>query len=189
MAIKTGNQAEEMDAVGQDDTHEQKKEAPERVEPAVSGQDDSAAADEQADQQPGERPETLEEAQARAEENWNKYLRVTAEMENIRKRGARELEYARKYGVERFARELLTVLDSLEMGLEMGRQTGAEGSGESGASVESLLEGKKATLNLLLAAMKNSRSKSWIRKERYSIRSCMKQSVRCRRIPLNRGLW
>jgi len=96
--------------------------------------------------------ETLEQAQARADENWNKYLRATADADNIRKRASRDLEHARRYGVERFSRELLAVLDSLEMGLEMGQGAG----GESGAtvSVESLLEGKKATLKLLRSAMK-----------------------------------
>ncbi len=88
--------------------------------------------------------ETLIEAQARAEEHWNKYLRVTAEMDNIRKRTTRDLENARKYGVERFARELLAVLDSLEMGLET----------DPNVSTETMLEGKKATLKLLMSAMK-----------------------------------
>ena len=88
-------------------------------------------------------PEELSDALARADENWNKYLRLAAEMENLRKRAGRDAESARKYGAERFAAELLAVVDSLEMGLEAG----------SGASVESLLEGKAATLKLLLSAM------------------------------------
>ena len=85
----------------------------------------------------------LAEAQAMAEDNWAKYLRVVAEMENLRKRTARDVENARKYGIERFAEEILSVVDSLEMGLEAG----------ANASVESLLEGKVATLKLLLGAM------------------------------------
>jgi molecular chaperone GrpE len=85
----------------------------------------------------------LAKAQAMAEENWAKYLRVVAEMENLRKRTARDVENARKFGNERFAEEILSVVDSLEMGLEAG----------ANASVESLLEGKIATLKLLLGAM------------------------------------
>jgi len=64
-------------------------------------------------------------------------------MENLRKRAARDTENARKYGVERFASELLGVVDSLEMGLEAG----------ASASAESLREGSAATLKLLMGAM------------------------------------
>jgi len=85
----------------------------------------------------------LAEAQATADENWAKYLRVVAEMENLRKRTRRDVENARKFGIERFAEEILGVADSLEMGLEAG----------AGASVESLLEGKAATLKLLLGTL------------------------------------
>ena len=81
-----------------------------------------------------------------AEDNWAKYLRIAAEMENLRKRTLRDVENARKYGIERFATEILSVIDSLEMGLEAG----------ANASVESLLEGKAATLKLLLGAMQKS---------------------------------
>lgn len=87
--------------------------------------------------------EALARAQAAADENWNRYLRTAAELDNVRKRSAREVEQARRFGVERLAAELLPVLDSLEMGLEAG----------IGASAEALLEGKKATLRLMKAAL------------------------------------
>lgn len=87
--------------------------------------------------------EELARAEARAQENWNKYLRTVAELDNVRKRATREVEQARKFGLERLAAELLVVLDSLEMGLDAG----------SSASAESLLEGKKATLRLLKAVL------------------------------------
>lgn len=85
----------------------------------------------------------LAEAEGTARENWNKYLRAVAELENVRKRSSRDIEQARKFGVERLAAELLPVLDSLEMGLEAG----------PAASAESLIEGKKATLRLLRTAL------------------------------------
>jgi molecular chaperone GrpE len=91
--------------------------------------------------------ETLEEAlakaEATAEENWNKYLRIVAELDNVRKRAARDLEKARMFGVEGLAGELLSVADSLEMALETGSQ----------APAETLLEGGRATLKQLQAAM------------------------------------
>ncbi|MFW2403889.1 MAG: nucleotide exchange factor GrpE [Gammaproteobacteria bacterium] len=99
-----------------------------------------------ADDTPADAAEALEKAQAQAEENLNKYMRLAAEMENLRKRTLRDVEHAHKFGIERFANELLAVNDSLEMALASG----------AGASVESLMEGTQATLKLLLAAMEKS---------------------------------
>ena len=82
-------------------------------------------------------------AQAAADENWAKYLRAVAELDNVRKRAARDVENARRFGVEGLAAELLSVADSLEMALETGAQ----------APAESLLEGGRATLKQLQSAM------------------------------------
>lgn len=85
----------------------------------------------------------LATAQAAADENWAKYLRAVAELDNVRKRAARDVENARRFGVEGLAAELLSVADSLEMALETGAQ----------APAESLLEGGRATLKQLQSAM------------------------------------
>lgn len=45
-------------------------------------------------------------------------LRLGADFENLRKRSAREVDEARKFGVERFAREVLPVVDNLERALQ-----------------------------------------------------------------------
>jgi len=87
----------------------------------------------------------LAEAQATAQENWNKYLRAMAELDNVRKRATRDVEQARRFGVERLAAELLPVLDSLEMGLEAG-----------GAGADALLDGQRATVRLLRAALERT---------------------------------
>lgn len=60
----------------------------------------------------------LEQANQKAQENWDKALRVQAEMENLKRRTQKDLDDARKYAVERFAKELITVVDSLELGLQ-----------------------------------------------------------------------
>lgn len=86
--------------------------------------------------------EALEKAEATSAENWNRYLRAAAELDNVRKRAARDVDAARRSGVEKLAGELLNIVDSLELGLET--------SGT--ASVEALLAGKEATLRLLRAA-------------------------------------
>jgi molecular chaperone GrpE len=86
----------------------------------------------------------LEAARARADDYWNKLVRTQAEMENLRKRSARELEQAHRYAVERFATELLAVKDSLEMGVNA-----ASNEIES----EKLREGTELTLRMLVRAM------------------------------------
>ena len=87
--------------------------------------------------------DSLESLRGKAEENWGKYVRAAAELENVRKRALRDVEKAHKYSLERFARELLAVRDSLELGLEAGVDSGAE----------TLLEGNQATLKLLVTTM------------------------------------
>ena len=57
--------------------------------------------------------DALAAAEARANENWDKYLRAVAELDNVRKRATRDVENARKYGVERLVSELLAVSDLL----------------------------------------------------------------------------
>ena len=81
----------------------------------------------------------LAAAEAKATENWNSYLRAVAELENFRKRTERELDNARKYAIERFAQELVTVGDSLEAGI-------AASASNPGPA---LLEGAEATLKQL----------------------------------------
>ena len=59
----------------------------------------------------------LEDARGKADEHWDQVLRLQAELENLRRRSERDLANAHKFGLERFANELLPVRDSLEMGL------------------------------------------------------------------------
>ena len=60
----------------------------------------------------------LKQAEKKAEENWDKALRIQAEMENLKRRTQKDLENAHKYGLEKFAKELLSVIDSLELGIQ-----------------------------------------------------------------------
>lgn len=87
----------------------------------------------------------LEAAQAKATDNWNQFLRATAELDNFRKRSDRDMSAIRKYGVERLAGDLLAVRDSLEMGLAAAR-------GQDG-QVGALADGLDLTLKQLVAVM------------------------------------
>ena len=60
----------------------------------------------------------LEEAKQMAHDNWDKAVRAQAEMENLKRRTQKDLEDAHKYALTGFAKELLTVLDSLVLGLQ-----------------------------------------------------------------------
>ena len=124
------------------DKDQQAKLAEELAETAVLPEEFAVDAGAEADVEDSAE-DALAKAEAAAEENWAKYLRTVAELDNVRKRAARDVEKARQFGVEGLAAELLSVADSLEMALETGSQ----------APAESLLEGGRATLKQLQAAM------------------------------------
>ncbi len=84
----------------------------------------------------------LEDARNKVDEHWNQVLRLQAEMENLRKRAARDLESAHKFALDRFVADLLPVKDSLELGLAAA-QDGSEGT------VQKLREGTALTLKML----------------------------------------
>ena len=88
----------------------------------------------------------LAAAEAKAAENRNSYLRAVAELDNFRKRSEREIENARKFAIERFAQELVTVGDALEAGVSAG----AANPGPA------LLEGAQATLRQLHRAFEKA---------------------------------
>lgn len=111
---------------------------PDRPENAMDEtQAESPAVDVELPDEANSPAEDLAELQAKADENWERYMRAAAETENVRKRSTRDVENAHKFALERFGKELLGVKDTLEMGLAA-----------EGASVESLIEGSDATLKM-----------------------------------------
>ena len=85
-------------------------------------------------------------AEERAKTHWDQYMRALAEMENIRKRAAKDLEGTRQFAVEKFAQDLIGVKDSLELALANAGK----------ADVASLVEGQSATLRLLAKAFEKA---------------------------------
>ena len=116
---------------------EESERQPEAAEHADSDGDESGKASE--DTALAE----LEALREQAAANHDRYLRAVAELENVRRRAARDVENARRYGLERLAKALLPVIDSLGAGLASSER----------ASAESLLDGKKATMRLLNSAL------------------------------------
>lgn len=100
----------------------------------------------------GQSPDTpaaespLAAAESRADRHRADFLRAIAELENFRKRSAREVESARQFGIERFAAELLAVADTLGIAVESS----------AGADAATLAEGQAATLRLLLKAFERA---------------------------------
>jgi molecular chaperone GrpE len=85
----------------------------------------------------------LEALRREAEEHRDRYVRAVAELDNFRKRSAREVDSARKFGAEKLAQGIRPVRDSLEAGLKAAESTGQT----------ALLDGQRATLRLLDEAL------------------------------------
>ncbi|MDD2814781.1 MAG: nucleotide exchange factor GrpE [Thiotrichaceae bacterium] len=83
----------------------------------------------------------LQAAEHQAESYKDNLLRVRAETENARKRMERDLDNARKFALEKIATELLSVNDSLELGVEA--------AANANANLESVREGINLTLKQL----------------------------------------
>lgn len=83
----------------------------------------------------------LEEAKELAAQNWEKLLRKEAELQNIKKRADNDVSNARKFGIERFAQELLAVIDSFEI---------AQGVDANDSSAVAIKEGMDLTHKALI---------------------------------------
>ena len=114
--------------------------APETPQP-VAAPDESAPAEERAPSLEG----VLREAELKAAEHHDAWLRAKAETDNVRRRAQDDIAKAAKFAIERFARELLAVKDSLEIALATEAQ-----------SVDSLRAGTEVTLKQLVAAFEKS---------------------------------
>src|SRR5215472_5248710 len=110
---------------------------PDQTTSTAAGEGDSPLPDQP--QAPAPDPaELLRQAEAKASEHHDAWLRAKAEADNIRKRTAVELANAYKYAIESVAVELLPVKDSLEATLAA-----------DSASLESLKNGVELTLKQL----------------------------------------
>jgi molecular chaperone GrpE len=118
----------------------------EPVNPDAPASGDAAAPDTSATPEQPSLEQQLAEAQAKASEASDAFLRAKAEAENTRRRADEEISKARKYAVEGFAESLLPVVDSLQAAIAMPE-----------AKVEAVLEGVHATLRQLTAALERNK--------------------------------
>lgn len=89
------------------------------------------------------RVQTLEEQLAAAQDQ---ALRVAADMQNVRRRAEQDIEKAHKFALEKFANDLLPVVDSLERGLEL--------SSPNDEAIKPVREGLELTLKLFQDTLK-----------------------------------
>ncbi len=95
----------------------------------------------------------LERVEAEKAELKDRMVRMAAEMDNLRKRTARDVQDAREYSISNFAREMLSVSDNLRRALEAIPQE-ARDSGDAG--FKALIEGVELTERSMLQALERS---------------------------------
>jgi molecular chaperone GrpE len=88
-----------------------------------------------------------------AAESRDKMLRTLAEMENLRKRTAREVADARTYGITGFARDVLDIADNLQRALDA---VPAETRESADPILKALIEGVELTERSLLNALEKN---------------------------------
>lgn len=87
----------------------------------------------------------LREAELKAAEHHDAWLRAKAETENVRRRAQEDIAKASKFAAEKFANAMLPVKDSLEAALATENQT-----------LESLKAGVELTLKQLVSAFESA---------------------------------
>ena len=87
----------------------------------------------------------VDELKKLADENWEKVLRLQAELDNLRKRTLKDIESASKGSIERVFQEILPIMDSFELGIKVDTST-KEG-------VETFIEGQTAPFKLFQAVL------------------------------------
>jgi molecular chaperone GrpE len=95
-------------------------------------------------------PGSVELLQQEAAEARDRMLRTLAEMENLRKRTAKEVADARLYGITGFARDVLDIADNLQRALDA---VPAEARAAADPGLTSLIEGVELTERSLLNAL------------------------------------
>ena len=109
------------------------QQTPDAAEPAVATDELSAL------------QQQLSAAEAAAQEEKDRALRIAAEMENLRRRAAQDVEKAHKFALEKFTGELLPVIDSLERALELADR--------DNETLKPMMEGVELTLRAMLTTV------------------------------------
>lgn len=90
----------------------------------------------------------LKASEAKVQEQQDSVLRAKAEVENMRRRSAQEIDKARKFALDRVFGELLPVIDNLERAIDMADKENEE--------LKAMTEGVELTLSSLMSAVNKS---------------------------------
>lgn len=138
---------EELNPVDQEQTPEAAEAQVEETQ-AEAGAEESAEAvvedETAADLDAVQLASDLAVAQAEIEALKDQMLRVQAEAQNVRRRAEQDVEKAHKFGVEKFANEMLPIVDSLERAIE------AFGDDEN---LKPMREGVEMTMNMFVSGL------------------------------------
>jgi molecular chaperone GrpE len=96
---------------------------------------------------------SAEELAREAAESRDKMLRTLADMENLRKRTAKEVADARSYGIQNFARDVLDIADNLQRALDAVPPDTREAADPG---IKALIEGVALTERSLLNALEKN---------------------------------
>lgn len=109
--------------------------------------DDAAIENEELEQS---EPDPVEVLKAENADLRDKFLRLAAEMDNLRRRTEREVKDAKTYSVAGFARDMLAVSDNLRRALDT---IPAEVKANADASITGVIEGVDMTERSMLSAL------------------------------------
>ncbi|MYL27337.1 MULTISPECIES: nucleotide exchange factor GrpE [Halomonadaceae] len=113
----------------------------EEAEPATGAGEDAASA--------GSGDGEVAQLREQLEEQKEEVLRAKAEMQNIRRRAEIDVEKAHKFGTEKFVKELLPVVDSLEKAVESAQNQEVQNE----EVVSRIKEGVDMTLDMFIGAL------------------------------------
>ncbi|OWO96923.1 nucleotide exchange factor GrpE [Rhizobium esperanzae] len=102
------------------------------------------------EQEEARQPDPLELLKAENAELRDRYLRLAAEMDNLRRRTEREVKDAKSYSVAGFARDMLAVSDNLRRALDA---ISPEAKATADAGLTTLIEGVEMTERSMLSAL------------------------------------
>jgi len=130
-------------------TDDTTKNGPDAAAPDAAA-DNAAYVENDTAQEEGGQPDAIELLKAENGELRDRYLRLAAEMDNLRRRTEREVKDAKSYSVAGFARDMLAVSDNLRRALDA---IPPEVKAAADAGLATLIEGVEMTERAMLSAL------------------------------------
>ncbi|MDO9417709.1 nucleotide exchange factor GrpE [Pararhizobium sp.] len=131
-------------------TDDTKKHGPDATVEEILAEYDAASDDQQQTEAAYAEPDPVETLKAENADLRDRFLRLAADMDNLRRRTEREIKDAKSYSVAGFARDMLAVSDNLRRALDA---IPAEARAAGDAGFTTLVEGVELTERSMLGAL------------------------------------